>query len=104
MPAGTEALADAFPEGSDTRRAAVAALGHQLHTRMLHVNVVPSSAMLGTALLPAAVFAAIAQSEGVRSRSKSSLLLCHDRSGWLLAPRLRAYTDFVSYLALSASV
>lgn len=62
-PASPEALADAFPEGSDTRRAAVGALGHQVHARMLHVNVVPSSAMLGAALLPAAVFAATAQSE-----------------------------------------
>lgn len=49
------ALAEALPPGSDSRRAAVAALGNEIHTRLLRRNCVPSSAVLAAALLPAAV-------------------------------------------------
>ena len=51
----TVALADALPPGSDSRRAAVAALGNEIHTRLLRSNCVPSSAVFAAALLPAAV-------------------------------------------------
>jgi hypothetical protein len=49
------ALAEALPPGSDSRRAAVAALGNEIHTRLLRSNCVPSSAVLAASLLPAAV-------------------------------------------------
>ena len=51
----TSSLVQALPEGSDARRAAVAALGHEVHARMLRVNVMPSSALLAAAILPAAL-------------------------------------------------
>lgn len=68
----SDTLAAAFPEGSEARRAAVAAVGHQLHVRMLRSNVVPSSAMLAASVLPAHVFT----QEGKHSDMVSSFLLC----------------------------
>lgn len=47
-----EVLADALPSGSNARRAAVAALGNEIHLRLLRNNVIPSSALLAAALLP----------------------------------------------------
>lgn len=49
------ALAEALPAGSASRRAAVAALGNEIHTRLLRSNCVPSSAVLAASLLPTAV-------------------------------------------------
>ena len=49
------ALSDALPPGSDSRRAAVAALGNEIHTRLLRSNCVPASAVLAAALLPTSV-------------------------------------------------
>jgi hypothetical protein len=60
-------LADALPESSMARRAAVAALGHEVHSRMLRVNVIPSSAILAAALLPAGV---------VASESLEDMIVC----------------------------
>jgi Acyltransferase len=51
-PESVDTLAAAFPEGSAARRTAVAALGHELHVRMLATNVVPSTALFAAALLP----------------------------------------------------
>lgn len=47
-----DTLSDALPPGSSARRAAVAALGNEIHTRLLRNNVIPSSAVLAAALLP----------------------------------------------------
>lgn len=51
----TVALAETLPPGSDSRRAAVAALGNEIHTRLLRNNCVTSAAVLAASLLPAAV-------------------------------------------------
>jgi hypothetical protein len=50
-----EGLAEALPPGSDSYRAAVAALGNEIHARLLRGNCVPSSAVLAASLLPAAL-------------------------------------------------
>lgn len=65
-----ETLADALPAGSGARRAAVAALGNEIHLRLLRNNVIPSSALLAAALLPIDVLGETA-SDGpiVRSRT-----------------------------------
>lgn len=46
------ALVEQLPEGSPARRGAVAALGNEVHVRMLRVNVIPSSALMAATLLP----------------------------------------------------
>lgn len=83
----TAALADALPPGSDSRRAAVAALGNEIHTRLLRSNCVPSSAVLAAALLPAAVVGECEEhGSDVRAAILSALSFSSPKSSACLNP------------------
>ena len=47
---------ESMPPSSESRRNAVLALGSEIHSSLLKINVIPSSALLAAALLPSHVF------------------------------------------------